>query len=78
VRTAYDQFSAVIPTLRTICANFCDSPATNDRNSSPGTILDFNAPQDEAALFGGVMAAAVQRSLGGIVADGPVRDPGES
>ncbi|GIK88233.1 MAG: hypothetical protein BroJett026_37140 [Betaproteobacteria bacterium] len=46
--------------------------------AAPGTVLVFNDPHDEAALFGGLMAAAaVQRSLGGIVADGPVRDPAE-
>ena len=44
-----------------------------------GTVLVFNGdPDAEAALWGGLLAAAaVQRGLGGIIADGPVRDPGE-
>lgn len=48
-------------------------------NDAPaGTVFVFNDPQDEAALWGGLMAAAAaQRKLGGVVADGPVRDPGE-
>jgi regulator of RNase E activity RraA len=43
-----------------------------------GTVLVFDAPGAEAALWGGLLAAtAVQRRLGGVVADGPVRDPDE-
>ncbi|MBV7484627.1 RraA family protein [Bordetella sp. BOR01] len=48
--------------------------------ANEGTVLVFNAvrAEDEAALWGGLMAtAAVQAGLGGIVADGPVRDPDE-
>jgi 4-hydroxy-4-methyl-2-oxoglutarate aldolase len=43
-----------------------------------GAVLVFNAPPPghEAALWGGLLAAAgVRRGLGGVVADGPVRDP---
>lgn len=42
----------------------------------PGTVLVFNGdPEHEAALFGGLLAAAAIRGgLGGVVADGPVRD----
>jgi 4-hydroxy-4-methyl-2-oxoglutarate aldolase len=48
-------------------------------NAAAGTVLVFNGdPEHEAALWGGLLAAAaVQRQLGGVVADGPVRDPGE-
>lgn len=43
-----------------------------------GTVLVFDAPGTEAALWGGLLAAtAVQRQLGGVVSDGPVRDPDE-
>lgn len=44
-----------------------------------GTVLVFNGhPDHEAALWGGLLAAAILRNnLGGVVADGPVRDPGE-
>jgi len=43
------------------------------------TVLVLNSDQQcEAALWGGLLAAtAVQLGLGGVVADGPVRDPGE-
>ncbi len=42
-----------------------------------GTVLVFNGdPEHEAALWGGLMAAAGHRNkLGGVVADGPIRDP---
>ena len=48
-------------------------------NAPAGTVLVFNGDAGhEAALWGGLLAAAaVQRNLGGVVADGPVRDPGE-
>ena len=48
-------------------------------NAPAGTVLVFNGdPGHEAALWGGLLAAAaVQRRLGGVVADGPVRDPNE-
>lgn len=43
-----------------------------------GTVLVFNSPGTDAALWGGLLAAtAVQRQLGGVVSDGPVRDPDE-
>jgi 4-hydroxy-4-methyl-2-oxoglutarate aldolase len=42
-----------------------------------GTVLVFNGdPEHEAALWGGLLAAAGHRNgLAGVVADGPVRDP---
>jgi regulator of RNase E activity RraA len=42
-----------------------------------GTVLVFNGdPDHEAALWGGLLAACGSRNgLGGVVADGPVRDP---
>jgi regulator of RNase E activity RraA len=42
-----------------------------------GTVLVFNGdPEHEAALWGGLMAAAGHRNkLAGVVADGPIRDP---
>ena len=48
-------------------------------SASEGTVLVFNGdPDHEASLWGGLLAAAaVQRRLGGVVADGPVRDPNE-
>ena len=43
-----------------------------------GTVLVFDWPGTEAALWGGLLAAAaVQGKLGGVVSDGPVRDPDE-
>lgn len=46
--------------------------------AAPGTVLVFDWPGEEASLWGGLLAAAaVQRGLGGVVADGPVRDPDE-
>jgi 4-hydroxy-4-methyl-2-oxoglutarate aldolase len=43
-----------------------------------GTVLVFDSPGVEAALWGGLLAAtAVQLRLGGVVSDGPVRDPDE-
>lgn len=44
-----------------------------------GTVLVFNGTTGvEAALWGGLLAmVAAKRGLGGVVADGPVRDPGE-
>ena len=48
-------------------------------NATSNNVLVFNGdPNDQAALWGGLMAAAsVQRGIGGVVADGPVRDPDE-
>lgn len=42
-----------------------------------GTVLVFNGdPEHEAALWGGLLAAAGHRNgLAGVVADGPIRDP---
>ena len=47
--------------------------------AEPGTVLVFNGdPDHEAALWGGLLAAAAHRNrLAGVVADGPVRDPTE-
>ncbi|WP_077001171.1 RraA family protein [Variovorax sp. KK3] len=47
--------------------------------AADGSVLVFNGdPAHQAALWGGLMAAAaVARGLGGVVADGPVRDPDE-
>jgi 4-hydroxy-4-methyl-2-oxoglutarate aldolase len=43
-----------------------------------GTVLVFDWPGAEAALWGGLLAAAaVQGKLGGVISDGPVRDPDE-
>jgi len=48
-------------------------------SAPPKTVLVFNGTGDvEAALWGGLLAMAIaKRGLGGVVADGPVRDPGE-
>jgi len=48
-------------------------------SASAGTVLVFNGDAEhEAALWGGLLAAAAtHRKLGGIVADGPIRDPME-
>ena len=48
-------------------------------SAAAGTVIVFNGdPGHEASLWGGLLAAAaVQLKLAGVVADGPVRDPGE-
>lgn len=46
-------------------------------SAAAGTVLVFNGdPEQEAALWGGLLAAAGHSNgLAGVVADGPVRDP---
>lgn len=48
------------------------------QGAAPGAVLVFDWPGAEAALWGGLLAAAaMQGGLGGVISDGPVRDPDE-
>lgn len=62
-----------------------DDPKPRDRfvetiaSAAPGSVMVVvSDAEQEAALWGGLLAAAgVHGKLGGVVADGPVRDPNE-
>lgn len=79
------RLEGVALTIRRRKAGSAGSPALPNAKlleaieSAPaGTVLVCDWPGDEAALWGGLLAAAgVARQLGGVVADGPVRDPDE-